>query len=287
MNENQEPKKDQIGEALRRVDATEQATEPEKVDVESLPTEGTQFGQAPTGAGSAFSMMQNMQNRLGDEYKENPEIAVLKKRASRMKPGEVLHINGETIIAPEQRQKTSEPPSAPITEEEINKALAGSEKFTQEQWDNLVPMTSVDFAGGTSTNNIPTFPSVSNTTNPPVTSPSTPESAEDQNLTRLIEFVNGTTFSADWVRQHLNEMERTSAFLPLSTQWKIPFGADVAKAVYDTIRSEGYVGRRFASLEIVMTSSINNVEWCASVLCLFALIDVLEICGTVRERMKG
>lgn len=304
----QEPKKDAIGDALRRV------PEREKVNVDDLPTEGEQFGQGPTTVGgSAFSMMQNMQNRLGDEYPEDE------------KPPRCL---GPSLPKMELPLEAHDPPKKSTTPQPPQRDRSKEEILTSEDAKPMPPLrdpfTGIPMgvtpdglrevrmsyaewlekhnisAEETSTNTAPMniremtsqeiedrmSRSASNTTSQPAISACIRESASSRNLKNLIEFVRGgQPFCPDWVRQRLCGMELNSPLMPISTQWKMPVKDDLADLIYKKITSEGYVENRFPSLEIVMGDSIDNHEWCAAVLCLFGMIDVLVFLGQFKKSL--
>jgi hypothetical protein len=100
---------------------------------------------------------------------------------------------------------------------------------------------------------------------------------KNENLRRLIDFVNGEMYSINWVRMHLMHISRIPNALPSPTLWKIPGNLEVAKLVYDVVLSPGYVENLWPTLEILMGSSVDSTEWCAGVLTTLALFDSIRL----------
>lgn len=128
----------------------------------------------------------------------------------------------------------------------------------------------------------------SNTDLQPVTDDSTqgsqeqtPQRKTDNNLRRLIDFVNGPEFSGDWVHLHLGHISRIPSVIPSITIWQGVSFEEVVGAVYVTMKMAGYVENTWPILKIVMGSSRDNTEWTAGVLCTMALFDTIKILPTI------
>ncbi|MHC4867550.1 MAG: hypothetical protein ACYTEX_26055 [Planctomycetota bacterium] len=147
--------------------------------------------------------------------------------------------------------------------------------------------------------NLTTTPA-SNTSPQPATKPSSPELSEsppqgtsdlvededdtrvdeafdDTGLHNLSRFVNGPEFTIDWCRMHLLEISRIPNVVPSPTMWDLPAQIDVAKVVFDVVRSKGFVENSWPSLQVVMGSSVDNVLWCCGVLCTMAIFRAIQL----------
>jgi hypothetical protein len=111
----------------------------------------------------------------------------------------------------------------------------------------------------------------------------TQESQDDLNLRRLLDFVYGTEFGIDWVRQSLTYISAVPNILPPSPQWKLPWGMDVAEVVFSVVKGIGYIALKWPGLKVVMGESEDNTEWCAKVLCTMALFDAIHVMGKMYE----
>lgn len=103
------------------------------------------------------------------------------------------------------------------------------------------------------------------------------QSNKDPHLRRLVEFINDSGITVDWVRLHLGHVSRIPSVIPSITLWNGPSFEDVAKNVYLTIVALGYVENTWPILKMVMGSSVDNVEWAAGVLCTIALFDTIRV----------
>jgi len=99
---------------------------------------------------------------------------------------------------------------------------------------------------------------------------------QDKNLRRLVEYVAGKEFSPNWVRLHLVHICRLPSVIPSISLWEGTTFDEMAKIIYDIIRSPGYIETCWPCLRKVMGSSKDNVEWCCGVLCTMALFDAIK-----------
>lgn len=217
---------------------------------------------------SGFAMMQQMQQRLGDQY----PVEKQPPRSSKEKMEQGIKKDWD----------------------EIQKGL--DQIDTEKSVETIVEFKNRKLReAGYATPRTP----VLNTTPPPATSPSIPASAgipyqggakgmvcQTQAMEALKKFVSKQPFCADWVRQRLSYMENSSPMLPLSTQWKIPKGIDLAAVIYGQIQEEGYIEDMWPTLEMVMSNSVDNCEFAAQVLCFFALADVLVELAAMKAALK-
>jgi hypothetical protein len=122
---------------------------------------------------------------------------------------------------------------------------------------------------------------VSNTVHQPAAVTSILESADqpplDNNLRRLLDFVGGDQFNVNYVQLHINHIVRLPSVVPVPALWDIPGNLNVAKLVYDTVVSLGYIENVWPSLRLVMGTSVGNTEWCCNVLCTLGLFDVIRV----------
>lgn len=152
---------------------------------------------------------------------------------------------------------------------------------------------------------------VSNTDLQPATKPSSPELSEsppqegrkkrlerqrideenrrhedEVKMQSLLDFVNSSEFSIDWCRMHLLEISRIPNVVPSPTIWDLPPQIDVAKVVFDVVKSAGFVENSWPSLQVVMGSSVDNVLWSCGVLCTMAIFDAIKLLPLSKEAMK-
>src|SRR4030042_363283 len=101
---------------------------------------------------------------------------------------------------------------------------------------------------------------VSNIESQPVIPNSIPDSPakqipinnEDLPLRRLLDYVSGGEFSKGWVLLHLAAMSTSPKMMPSVTLWDIPGDFDISKAVYEVIKTPGFVENIYPSLRVIM-----------------------------------
>ena len=99
----------------------------------------------------------------------------------------------------------------------------------------------------------------------------------DDDLLRLISFIDSGEYSETWVTMHISSISSFPRVLPSPTMWAVPSRINMGAIVYKLVLEPGFVENMWPHLSLVLGSCRDNISWCAAVLTTAALFEAIKL----------